>query len=300
MDSRQKAGEPFFAYIVTNAPHGPVIAPPKNRKRFTDLGFGEKQAGFYGMVENIDENLGLLLDKLAAWGLEENTLLIFLSDNGMTGGGSGRPGKPVSVTPDGTTYAFYNAGMKGLKGSVDEGGVRVPAFFSWKGHIAEGRVLKQLARHIDMFPTLAALAGAKLPEGQVEGRSLLPLLENPDADWPDRMFFIHRGRWPKGANPDKYQWKGFSVRSQRFLLVGKSELYDMQADPGQKKNIAEQHPEQVKEMLTAYGAWWKKTRPMMVNEKTPNSKSHPFPERYKKQLENGGIPDWQAPDLESP
>ena len=112
---------PFFAYITTNAPHGPFIAPPSNTKRFTDLGFGGRQAGFYGMIENIDENLGRLLSHLGEWKLLENTIVIFMSDNGMTGGGGGRPGKDLAKG-----HPFFNAGQKGLKGSVDEGGVRVP------------------------------------------------------------------------------------------------------------------------------------------------------------------------------
>ena len=120
------ADAPFFAYITTNAPHGPFIAPPKNTKRFTDLGFQAKTAGFYGMIENIDENFGRLLDKAEAWGLLENTVIIFMSDNGMTGGGSGRG--VVGKTADGKGLTAYNAGMRGQKGSPDEGGVRVPFF----------------------------------------------------------------------------------------------------------------------------------------------------------------------------
>ena len=90
---KKDADEPFFAYIVTNAPHGPFIAPPSNTKRFTDLGFDAKTAGFYGMIENIDENVGRLMKKLDEWKLNEDTIVIFMSDNGMTGGGSGRMGK---------------------------------------------------------------------------------------------------------------------------------------------------------------------------------------------------------------
>ena len=128
---------PFFAYITTNAPHGPFIAPPQNAKRFTDLGFREQPAGFFGMIENIDENVGRLLEKLQAWNLLEDTLIIFMSDNGMTGEGGGS--RVFGHAPDGTALEAYNAGMKGFKGSPDEGGVRVPFFVRWDGRIEAGR-----------------------------------------------------------------------------------------------------------------------------------------------------------------
>ncbi|QDU98407.1 arylsulfatase [Lignipirellula cremea] len=289
--------DPFFAYIVTNAPHGPFIAPPKNRERFTKLGFGEQQAGFYGMIENIDENVGRLMQQLEKWKLLDDTVVIFMSDNGMTGGGSGRMGQPLGATADGEKLMPYNAGMKGLKGSSDEGGVRVPFFVHWDGHLGPAHDIDTIAAHIDLFPTLVALAGAKEPAGQVEGRSLLPLLENPQADWQDRFLFTHQGRWPTGADPDKFQWQKFAVRNQRFRFVNNTDLYDMQADPGQTTNVIDQHPQLVEEMRKAYDAWWKGTRPLMVNEDAPMSPTKPFHVLYEKQLQNGGIPDWQPPKL---
>ncbi|MBT8043320.1 MAG: arylsulfatase, partial [Verrucomicrobiae bacterium] len=144
--------KPFFAYISTNAPHGPFIAPKKNSKRFTDLGFHKTQAGFYGMIENIDENMGLLLKKLDEWGLRENTVLIFMSDNGTTGRGAGAGKKQLAPG-----YPLYNAGMKGFKGSTNEGGSRVPFFVSWRGHYPAGRDIDTLSAHIDLLPTLAAI-----------------------------------------------------------------------------------------------------------------------------------------------
>ncbi|MEX2188528.1 MAG: arylsulfatase [Pirellulales bacterium] len=287
---------PFFAYIVTNAPHAPFIAPPKNAKRFTDLGIEKVPAGFYGMVENIDTNVGRLMDKLEQWKLLDNTLVIFMSDNGMSGGtGRGVMGRAA----DGTELEFYNAGMKGLKGSSDEGGVRVPFFVRWDGKIEPGRDVDRIAAHIDLFPTLAALAGAKLPEKQVEGRSLLPLIESDAAaaDWPDRYLYTHQGRWPTGDEPNKWQWKKFAVRNQRFRLVNNGELFDMQDDPGQTKNVIAEHPDVVRDMRVAYDAWWKETRPLMVNETAPMSKTRPFWELYEAQEKDGGIPPWQPPAL---
>ena len=289
--------QPFFAYIVTNAPHGPFIAPPSNTKRFTDLGFSEQTAGFYGMIENIDENYGKLLDKLAQWQLLDNTLVIFMSDNGMTGGGSGKAGAVLGRQPDGTEMYLYNAGMKGQKGSTDEGGVRVPFFVRWDGHVKAGQDVDRIVAHIDVFPTVAALAGARLPEGQVEGRSLLPLLDNPQAEWKDRYLFTHKGRWKTGENPDDSQWKDFAVRHQQYRFVDNKALYDMQVDPGQKNNVIDDHPDVVETMRKEYDNWWKVTRPLMVNEDAPMSPTQPFTEAYNKQKATTGIPPWNPPAL---
>ncbi len=302
---RAAAKEPFFCYLATNAPHGPYLAPEKNAKRFTDLGFGEEQAGFYGMVENIDENLGRLRAKLAEWGLAENTVLVFMSDNGMTGGGSGRPGQDLAPG-----HPFYNGGMKGLKGSTDEGGARVPFFLRWPGRVAAGREIDRIAAHIDILPTFAALAEAALPTGQVEGRSLLPLLENPGAEWPDRYVFNQIGRWPTGVDPDEFKEVNFSVRNQRWRYVGAARplgggakakagapgtgpaLYDMEADPGQTTNVIDAYPEVAAAMKAAYDRYWEEARPLMVNEDAPMSPVRPYHEWYREQEAAGGIPGW--------
>ncbi|MDC0144034.1 arylsulfatase [Verrucomicrobia bacterium] len=302
--SKKDGDDPFFAYITTNAPHGPFIAPPKNTKYFTDLGFGKTQAGFYGMIENIDENMGRLMGKLKEWDLYKDTILIFMSDNGMTGGGSGRSGQPVAKG-----YPFFNAGMKGLKGSADEGGVRVPFLVRWDGHWKAGRDFDTVSAHIDILPTFAAIAGIKqLPKNQVEGRSLLPLLNGERKTLSDdRYLFTHRARWATGTEPNTHQWKNFAVRSQQWRYIGAQQarkgntvpgaLYDMVKDSGQKENVAEQHPEVVKKMRTAYEQFWKEARPLMVNESAPMSKTRPFHVWFAEQMKKGGIPQWKAPSL---
>ena len=287
---------PFFAYITTNAPHAPFIAPQENVERFTERGFDETPAGFYGMVENIDENMGLLFSKLEDWNLMENTVVIFMSDNGMSGG-TGQHGRPMGTQPDGTPMKAYNAGMRGIKGSADEGGVRVPFFVRWDGHITPGRDIDAVAAHIDILPTLAGFANASLPEGQVEGRSMLPLIEERDADWPDRYLFTHCGRWPTGADVEEFKFRGCAVRNARFRFVGNNRLYDMLADPGQKRNVIDEHPQVVAEMRAAYDKWWDGTKPMMINEDVPMSKTKPFHVLYRKQLEESGIPAWDNPEL---
>lgn len=293
---QKESGDPFFAYISTNAPHGPFIAPPKYAKRFTDLGFAKTQAGFYGMVENIDANMGLLMGKLNEWKLEGNTVLIFMSDNGMTGNGAGRGPKPLGKDANGELMEWFNAGQKGLKGSPDEGGVRVPFFVRWKGKYQAGRDIDTLAAHIDVLPTFAALAGATLPDSQVEGRSLAPLMDGAEMDWPDRFFFTQVGRWKTGEDPNQSQWRNFAVRNDRFRLVGEA-LFDMEKDPGQTANIAADHPEVVNAMREAYDKFWKESLPLMVNEKAPMSPTQPYRVWYEAQRKDGGIPDWEAPEL---
>ena len=265
------------------------------------------------MIENIDENMGRLHAKLAEWGLAENTVVIFMSDNGMTGGGSGQFGKDLAPG-----HPFYNAGMKGLKGSNDEGGARVPFFVRWPGKFEAGREIDRIASHIDVLPTLAGLAGATLPEGQVEGRSLLPLLEGKTDGWEDRYLFNHICRWPTGANPEDFRDVNFSVRNQKYRYVaaaaggGKGkrkkggpasaapigpELYDMEADPGQTKNIIADHPDITAQMKAAFNQYWTEAIPLMVNEKAEMSPTRPYHEWFREQEAAGGIPKWVAPEL---
>jgi arylsulfatase A-like enzyme len=291
MIAKSKEKQPFFCYLATNAPHAPYIAPPENKKRFTDMGFDDGHAGFYGMIENIDTNVGTLMHAMESKGLLENTVVIFMSDNGMAGF-PGNAKSAIGTAPDGTQLTTFNADMKGLKGSVDEGGVRVPFFISWKGKLAEGKSLTQIASQIDIFPTLAEIAGAELPEKQVEGRSFLSLLRDDQSPWPDRYLFDHAGRWPRNAEPNDFQWKQYSVRNDRFRFVEDKFLYDMQSDPGQTKNCIADHPEVVAKMRAAYDSWWKETRPMMVNEMRPLSPSRPFHDWFHKQQSESGIPDW--------
>ena len=289
-------GKPFFAYISTNAPHGPFIAPPKNAKRFTDLGFSERDAGFYGMIENIDENMGRLMNKLDEWNLNKETILIFMSDNGSVGS-MVREGSKLGISEDGKPMEGFNAGMRGSKGSPYEGGVRVPFFVRWPGKFAAGKAVERISAHIDLLPTLADIAGIdQLPKGQVEGRSLVPLLKNRKAKWKDRYLFTQVARWKTGSEPTDHMWNRFAVRNERFHLVENS-LYDMKKDPSQKSDIASEHPEVVKSMRSAYEKFWKETRPLMVNEKVPMSPTQPFHVLHAKQLEKGGIPDWKEPKI---
>ena len=191
----------------------------------------------------------------------------------------------------------YNAGMRGMKGSPDEGGVRVPFFVRWTGKLKPGRDVAALSAHIDLLPTLAELAGLReLPKNQVEGRSLVPLLIDPKAKWKQRHLFTQIARWKTGSEPDEHMWKKYAVRNQRYRLVV-DQLYDMKKDPNQTVNIADKHPDVVQSMRAAYQEFWKEARPLMVNETVPMSPTRPFHEWFNKQKATEGIPMWKEPSL---
>ena len=284
------ADQPFFAYLSTNAPHSPYHAPETAKKRFLEMGFSEDEAGFYGMIENIDVNLGKLMAKMDEWKLWEDTVFIFMSDNGMAGG-VGDARRVLGQDADGNNLKGYNAGMRGYKGSLDEGGSRVPFFIRWDGKTDAGKVVEEVVAHIDLLPTLAGIAGVEFPENQVEGRDFWPLVVSENAAWPERYLFDHRARWDPGKDPDDFKWMTFSVRGPKFRLIGKNQLYDMQADPGQRNNIAEKNPGKIAEMLAAYEKFWDETRPLMVNEDAPLATEHPYHVWYAEQMKNGGIPE---------
>ena len=249
MDVRRKSGAPFFCYLTPNAPHSPYHAPGKWKRRYLDSGLGDDEAGFCGMIENIDWNVGKLLTQLENWGLLENTLVIFLGDNG-------------TCQP-----RLFNGGLRGGKGNPHEGGTRVGLLARWKGVLPEGVACSALTSHIDLFPTFCALAGAPLPSGQrFDGRSLLPLLQLPNAAWEDRVLFSHVGRWKPGSSPDEAKYSQCAARTSRFRFVNNSELYEIKADPLENKNVASDHPEEVARLRAAYEAWWAEARPCMVNE----------------------------------
>jgi arylsulfatase len=265
---------PFFAYIATNAPHNPFICPDDYSKPYREAGLDEASASYYAMITNIDDNVGRLIKQIDKWGLSSKTLVIFMTDNGHSIG------------------RLYNAGMKGMKCTPHEGGTRVPAFFRMPGRIQGGVDVDGLAAHIDIFPTLVDLCKAAVPEGiKLDGRSLVPLLFDPDAEWPDRYLFVHVGRWPRGKAKEAKHSK-CAVRTQRFRLVNNSELYDIANDPGCATNVMDKHPDAVARMRKAYDRWWNEVLPAMVNEDAPAAAENPFKVLYLKQQAEEGIPDW--------
>ena len=215
---------PFLCYVPLNTPHTPWQVPDKYWDRVKKRGDVDKDTTIcaYAMCENIDDNIGRILKKLDDLKLTNDTIVIFLSDNGPN---TGR----------------WNGEMKGRKGSTDEGGVRVPFFLRWPGHVKPSKI-KQIASHIDVLPTLAALAGIGKPKTcPLDGVSLVPLIEGKTKDWSDRMIFS--------------TWGGrVSVRTQQYRANAQA-LYDMTVDPHQTKNIAADKPEVHAKLAAACKKW---------------------------------------------
>lgn len=243
---------PFFACIATNAPHAPYNVDEAYSRTYVEAGVPQPMANFYGMITNIDENLGRLLETLDALGLADDTILIFMTDNGTAAG--------VARNAGPGRWPGFNAGMRGQKGSQYEGGHRVPCFVRHPGgNIGGGRDVDTLTAHIDLLPTLIDLCGVERPSGPpLDGVSLRTLLEpgsNPEP-WPERILIVHSQRVETPI-----PWRQCSVMTDRWRLVDGQELYDIQADPGQNANVADAHPEVVARLRDAYAGWWSSLAP---------------------------------------
>lgn len=265
----ERAGErPFFAYVPTNVPHSPFNVPERYRKHYLERGVPEPMASFYGMIENLDENVGRLLAWLKETGRDRNTIVIFMTDNGTAAGatvarGAGKKkGGGAEIATRSGTWAGFNAGMRASKGSEYDGGHRVPFFVRWPaGGIEGGRDVPQLAAHLDVLPTLVELCGLRFTaRNPLDGRSLAPLLKSgATPEWAERTLFVHTQR---EEIPPK--WKKSAVLQAPWRLVNGAELYDIRRDPGQKSDIAAQHPEIVLRLRADYEAWWRSLEPSFV------------------------------------
>jgi arylsulfatase A len=226
--------QPFFCYLSYNAPHSPFQVPEKYFAHYKQQGLDDTLASVYGMVENLDDNIGRVLARLDELNLRDNTIVIFMTDNGPNG-------------------ARFNGDMRGTKGSYHEGGSRVPFFLRWPKRFKEPRLIPQIAAHLDLFPTLLELCNVPMPKTlPLDGRSLVPLLNGTAASWPDRMLFTQH------QLPRNNRITG-AVRNQQYRLVNEGrgwELFDMQNDPSQRTNIAPQQPAIAQQMVEAYDKWW--------------------------------------------
>jgi len=232
--------QPFLAYIAPNAPHGPLHAP----QEYLDLYAGQDKAiaAFYGMITNIDDNVGKTRALLRELGIAGNTVFIFTTDNGTA-----------------TGARIFNAGMRGAKGSEYDGGHRVPFFCHWpEAGWDRKQVNDTLCHAVDLVPTLLDITGAKAPDGlKFDGVSIRRLLEpGSGAGWPARFLVTDSQRVR-----DPIKWKQTAVMSQQWRLGNGRELYAIKTDPGQQHDVADEHPGQVAKMRAFYDAWWAELEP---------------------------------------
>lgn len=227
--------KPFLCYVPFTTPHSPWAAPAKDWERFKDKPItqtatdptkekADETRCALAMIENQDMNVGRILKKLKDLGLSENTIVLYFSDNG-----------PNSMR--------WTGGMKGKKGSTDEGGVRSIFYMRWPGKLPAGHTVKEISGAIDLLPTLTSLAGiSRVGNLPLDGRDLSPLLMKQSTSWSDRMIFS--------------TWAGrVSVRTQQYRLDDQGKLYDMMADPGQTTPINEKNPAKAAELAEAVKAW---------------------------------------------
>ncbi|TRX48792.1 arylsulfatase [Fulvivirga sp. M361] len=225
---------PFFCYLSFNTPHSPFQVPDKYFKPYKKMGLNDKTSAVYGMITNIDDNIGRLLDALKRSGKETETIVIFLSDNGPNG-------------------HRYNGNLKGIKSHVDEGGVRVPFLVRYPGmQWNTDNGISAMAAHIDILPTLAELTGISIPDSlEIHGKSLVNTLQGQSPD-TSRYFFTHQVRRTFDTIPG-------AVRTNRYLLTLQPEdtaLYDLQNDPYQRQDISDAMPQMVSDLEKRYSNWF--------------------------------------------
>ncbi len=248
---REHRDEPFFAYLAPNAPHSPFEIDERWVEPYRRMGVCERHARVYGMVENIDMNVGRVLGVLDELGLAEDTIVIFTSDHGPCGSAD-------DPEAEGESRIRFNGGLRGKKGTLYEGGIRVPSLWRWPRRFDAGRDVDRLAHAIDMLPTLLEVAGVPLPDDRViDGVSLLPLLtgQNEADPWPDREVFMqwHRGNMPvprRNAAVITQQYKWYSVMEDQ-----EAQLFDLEADPHEQHDLAGAMPDLATAMGSRYEAW---------------------------------------------
>ncbi|WP_299669114.1 arylsulfatase [uncultured Polaribacter sp.] len=265
----ENKNKPFFCYVSTNAAHSPYFVadtysdPYKNNENIPN-------ANFYGLLANIDENVGKLVNYLKYLKLAENTILIFTTDNGTAQGA-----KVEGHRLDGFVTKGYNAGMRGIKASMYEGGHRVPLFIHWKnGGITVGNDINELTAHYDILPTLVDLCKLNIQKDiKFDGKSLVPLMNGNNSAFKDRIIITNSQRV---ETPEP--WLRTALMQANWRLINGIELYDLDTDPAQRKNIADQFPNKIDAFKTAYNLWWKDLLPgysdqprIIVGHKKANS-----------------------------
>lgn len=227
--------KPFFCYIPYNAPHSPYQVPDKYFNKYKAKGLNNELSAVYGMVDNMDENIGRIFDRLSQLQLDDNTIVIFMTDNGPNG-------------------QRYNTNMKGTKSSVNEGGIRVPCFVKWSGKIKPGLV-KTRGAHIDILPTIADLCGLKNTKSKkIDGISLKKAIFDANAIDSKRFIFSHVSPPIKSLK----MYPGAMSDGDYKLVVNEKnyEWYDLKNDPSQTQNIVTSHQTKAKEWFDIYKNWF--------------------------------------------
>ncbi|MEO0477384.1 MAG: sulfatase-like hydrolase/transferase, partial [Planctomycetota bacterium] len=236
----QKGKKPFVCYIATNAPHLPFVAKKEDLARHTSQK-DEGVRGFYAMISNIDDNIGKLRQRLTELGIADNTILVFMTDNGTARG-----------------LRLFNAGMRGAKGSAYEGGHRVPCFIHWPtAGLDDGRDIDTLTAGIDILPTLAEFAGLDFPvDVKIDGTSLAGLIFRNEPLAPRVLVTDYQNYL---TTPQK--WRRTVVMKEKWRLIDRKELYNIAKDPGQQDNVIHDHPALVAELEQAYSLIWADMEP---------------------------------------
>lgn len=236
--------KPFFCYISLNAPHGPHNVDTKYSDKYLSK-TSEYRAKYYGMIENIDENVGKMRSFLKDNNIDDNTIFIFMTDNGTAAG--------ITTDKDGFVTDGYNYGMRGGKGSPYDGGHRVPFFLYWKdGGIDTSFDINDLTANVDFMPTILDICGIKAKDNiKFHGISLYPLLKHEKMDIDDRVIVTDSQRI---CTPIK--WKDSAVCSKKWRLINGKELYDIKNDKEERYDISKQYPDVVKDLRNHYDDWW--------------------------------------------
>ncbi|MDC0497457.1 sulfatase-like hydrolase/transferase [bacterium] len=292
----ERGEQPFFLYLSTYSPHTPLAAPESYIAPFKEAGLNDTHATYLAMIENVDYNVGRLMEYMDAKGLDENTIVLFVNDNGVTEG-----------------LDVYNANMRGCKATAWQGGTRAMSFWRWPNHWTP-KTVNNLSAHLDVLPTLCELAGVEIPEelqSKLEGFSLTPILEaKEEVSWhDDRLLYSHVGRWPSGL-AEAHKYAMVNVRKGNYLLVRSNEcgdprceefqsqcstmravnngltrttyaygtaqthwgtvpmghwaLYDIKNDPGCENDLSYSNPELASSLAVAYDLWWEDMFPDMI------------------------------------
>ncbi len=240
---KKNKNKPFFAYISTNAPHGPFYCP-NNYTKLYENNLNIPNVPFYGMITNIDDNMGKLLAFLEDEKLRNNTILIYMTDNGTSAGIKWDNRKKENIG--------YNFNMKGKKNSEYEGGHRVPFIISWPdADLAKVKTISKLTAHVDITPTLIDLCGLENPNVSFDGISLKELLTKSNTELPDRTLIVESQRI---VTPLK--WRKCAVMKDEWRLINGTELYNLKNDFEQKNDISKKHSIIVKNLRQAYEDYW--------------------------------------------